>query len=81
MSKNRYVYAVTIEWHRDDGDGLKLYDTGVSTLAYDNLEDAQAFLRSRCNEISEYGWVGCVNTKGCKSIYKIRELMVERSKR
>lgn len=81
MSKNKYVYAVTISWYRKDENGeLKLYDNGISTLAYDNLEAAQAFIRSRCSQIAEHGWKGTHGTNVGESVYEVRELMVEGSK-
>lgn len=79
MSKK--VYAITIKWYRKDENGeLRLHDTGISTLAYDNLEAAQAFIRSRCSQIAEHGWRGSFGTNVGESIYEVRELAVERSK-
>ena len=79
MSKR--VYAITVTWYRRDENGeLRLHDTGISTLAYDNLEAAQAFVRSRSSQIAEHGWRGSIGTNVGECIYDIRELRVEGSK-
>lgn len=75
MSKK--VYAVTIRWYRRDEHGeLRLHDTGVSTLAYDNLAEAQMFLISRCSQIAEGGWRGSIGTNVGETVYEIHELQV-----
>lgn len=79
MSKK--IYAITINWYREDENGeRRLTDTGISTLAYDNEEDAKAFLQSRCNQVAQYGWKGSTTFGQTEAVYTIRELAIERKK-
>lgn len=77
MSKIKHIYAITVHWYRKEGDGdLRLTDTGVSTLAYDNLTEAQMFLISRCSQIAEGGWRGSIGTNVGETVYEIHDLQV-----
>lgn len=79
MSKK--IYAITINWYRKDEEGeRRLTDAGISTLAYDNEEDAMAFIKSRCDQVARYGWKGSTTFGHTEAVYTIRELAIERKK-